>query len=58
MAMNDALTENKEFSTDAPAEFEYIKMDYKLKTAPYFHNGNHNTPSSPTSPSSRHPRPT
>ena len=33
MAMNDALTENKEFSTDAPAEFEYIKMDYKLKTA-------------------------
>ena len=31
--MNDALTENKEFSTDAPAEFEYIKMDYKLKTA-------------------------
>ena len=33
MAMNDALTENKKFSTDAPAEFEYIKMDYKLKTA-------------------------
>ena len=33
MAMNDALIENKEFSTDAPAEFEYIKMDYKLKTA-------------------------
>ena len=33
MAMNDALTENKELSTDAPAEFEYIKMDYKLKTA-------------------------
>lgn len=33
MAMNDALTENKEFSTNAPAEFEYIKMDYKLKTA-------------------------
>lgn len=33
MAMKDALTENKEFSTDAPAEFEYIKMDYKLKTA-------------------------
>ena len=33
MAMNNALTENKEFSTDAPAEFEYIKMDYKLKTA-------------------------
>lgn len=33
MAMNDALTENKEFSTDAPAEFEYIKIDYKLKTA-------------------------
>ena len=33
MAMNDALTENKESSTDAPAEFEYIKMDYKLKTA-------------------------
>ena len=33
MAMNDALTENKEFSTDAPAEFEHIKMDYKLKTA-------------------------
>ena len=33
MAMNDALTENKEFSTDAPSEFEYIKMDYKLKTA-------------------------
>ena len=33
MAMNDALTESKEFSTDAPAEFEYIKMDYKLKTA-------------------------
>lgn len=33
MAMNDALTENKEFSTDAPAEFEYIKMNYKLKTA-------------------------
>ena len=33
MAMNDALTEKKEFSTDAPAEFEYIKMDYKLKTA-------------------------
>ena len=33
MAMNDALTENKEFLTDAPAEFEYIKMDYKLKTA-------------------------
>lgn len=33
MAMNDALTENKEFSTDAPAEFKYIKMDYNLKTA-------------------------
>ena len=33
MAMNNTLTENKEFSTDAPAEFEYIKMDYKLKTA-------------------------
>ena len=33
MAMNDALVENKEFSTEAPADFKYIKMDYNLKTA-------------------------